>query len=307
MVKILIVGDRHSGKATFLGLLYATQVRSGSDLADTFRFHAPYESLNALSYAFQQLMSGAFPDPRTKEGLRSINLQLSYGSSETGGLLNRRRSRKAPDSPNLQLVMFGTTEDSFSNVLAGSRTEDEMWTDVYDPEALLILVDCTKLAVMGEGKDEHKKGAPMSAFDRALALLLPLVRRPSEPEERKRIHPIFLFSKFDRISPDVLNRLNIASQPPPVAETRLRNAYAETLLTHNLPRTMGELRIRGRDSVKLADPVSYFLWVRTTTVPGKPDKIEFARGEDGGWHPIYARHEYVALLDHLGKILLARR
>lgn len=306
MVKILVIGDRLSGKATFVGLLYATQVSSGSDLADQFRFHVPYESLNAISYAFQQLMSGNFPDPMTKEGMRAITFQVEYSGTE-GGAFSRIRTGRAAEAPTVNIVLFGSADDSFSNLLAGSRVEDERWTDVYDAEVLLLVVDSVNLGVKDDSKGEPKKAGPMERFDRALSLILPLVRRASEPEVRKRIHPIFLFTKFDRIPFDVVKGFNLPARPPSIAESRARVAYAESLLKPNLPRTMAELRIRERDSVKFSAPSSYFLWVRTKAVPGQPEKIEFARGQDGRWQPIYSRDEYVSLLAHLGKILEGRR
>src|SRR5947207_599332 len=78
MPHVVIVGDRESGKATFLSLLYATQVKSGSDASDAFRFHADVDSLDEISEAFEQLMSGSFPDSATKEGMRGITFHLGY-------------------------------------------------------------------------------------------------------------------------------------------------------------------------------------------------------------------------------------
>src|SRR5438046_2294320 len=75
MPHVVIVGDRESGKATFLSLLYATQVKSGSDASDAFRFHADVDSLDEISEAFEQLMSGNFPDSATKEGMRGVKFQ----------------------------------------------------------------------------------------------------------------------------------------------------------------------------------------------------------------------------------------
>src|SRR5213080_1666897 len=66
--RVVIVGDRNSGKTTFLGLLYAAQVKFGSDKADGFRFHAAFESLDEISGVFQRLMSGSFPDAATRRG-----------------------------------------------------------------------------------------------------------------------------------------------------------------------------------------------------------------------------------------------
>ena len=45
MCPAAILGDRACGKTTFLGLLYAAQVKYGTRVVDSFRFHAPLQSL----------------------------------------------------------------------------------------------------------------------------------------------------------------------------------------------------------------------------------------------------------------------
>src|SRR3989304_4316620 len=83
MLQVLIVGDRESGKTTFLTLLYAASVKSGSDKADEFRFHAPIESMETASILFQQLMAGALPHAVTKKGNDALTPHL--GSRPPGG------------------------------------------------------------------------------------------------------------------------------------------------------------------------------------------------------------------------------
>src|SRR5437899_10908282 len=94
MPRVVIVGDQNSGKTTFLGLLYAAQVKFGSDKADGFRFHAAFESLDEISGVFQRLMSGSFPDASTKEGIREIAFRLSYPKTRLR-VLSRRPQRGA--------------------------------------------------------------------------------------------------------------------------------------------------------------------------------------------------------------------
>src|SRR5437879_12336823 len=84
MPHVVIVGDRESGKATFLSLLYATQVKSGSDASDAFRFHADVDCLDEISEAVVQLMFGSFPDSASKEGLRGIWFPLGSGWAGRG-------------------------------------------------------------------------------------------------------------------------------------------------------------------------------------------------------------------------------
>src|SRR3989442_9091596 len=115
MPRVVIVGDRNSGKTTFLGLLYAAQVKFGSDKADGFRFHAAFESLDEISGVFQRLMSGSFPDAATKEGGREIAFRLSH--RRTGpGILSRRKSRGsfAECSAWFQLILRKSFEDEMA-------------------------------------------------------------------------------------------------------------------------------------------------------------------------------------------------
>src|SRR3989442_4769049 len=115
--RVVIVGDQNSGKTTFLGLLYAAQVKFGSDKADGFRFHAAFESLDEISGVFQRLMSGSFPDAATKEGVREIAFRLSH--RRTGlGILSRTKARgSSSESPrSFQLIIL----QSFQDEMAGS-------------------------------------------------------------------------------------------------------------------------------------------------------------------------------------------
>jgi hypothetical protein len=299
MLKVVIVGDRGSGKATFLGFLYMTQVRTGSDKADGFRFHTPYDSLEALSFVFQQLMSGTFPDQVTKQGVRRITFELGF--RRTGGFLSRLRGDRwmVEKTPGVHFYLMGTKGDEFSSVVAGTPIEEESWKDIYDSTVIVILVDCTKLAVPEEGK----KTGPMAMYDAALASLLRLMKRRSEPEVRKQIYPLFVFSKFDQVNREVLTGAKIGDKPPSLEEAQSRANYAEVLLKPNLPRTLTMLRTRDRDAVPFATPAHFFSWVRLGAEPGKPERIQFGRTEGGGWEPRYSTEEYLGALTYLREIV----
>src|SRR3989454_277070 len=67
-----LLGDRASGKTTFLGLLYSAQVKYGTGVQDDFRFHAPIQSLNIMSAVYEGMKDGRFPSatPAYKKMLR---------------------------------------------------------------------------------------------------------------------------------------------------------------------------------------------------------------------------------------------
>src|SRR5713226_3579785 len=112
MLRVVIVGDPESGKTTFLGLLYATEVKSGSDKADSLRFHAPLESLEAITLVYQQLMSGSFPDPVTKQAVDGIDFQLG---TRRAGLFSRRHSQ-GPDGGDFSTIHFTLLRTSVGEV-----------------------------------------------------------------------------------------------------------------------------------------------------------------------------------------------
>src|SRR5438445_10538638 len=90
MPRVVIVGGQNSGKTTFLGLLYAAQVKFGSDKAAGFRFHAAFASLDESSGVLQRLMSGSFPDRATKAGVSEIELPPAHRRPGRAVLSDRR-------------------------------------------------------------------------------------------------------------------------------------------------------------------------------------------------------------------------
>ena len=162
MPRVVIVGDRNSGKTTFLGLLYAAQVKFGSDKADGFRFHAAFESLDEISGVFQRLMSGSFPDAATKEGIREIAFRLSYPKTRLG-VLSRRRSRGASPDPSasFQLILLRSFEDEVARWRSGGSVAHGTLSGALTSDAIVIMVDATSLAVA----DEEGELATLGKYD----------------------------------------------------------------------------------------------------------------------------------------------
>src|SRR6266480_849477 len=265
MPHVVIVGDRESGKATFLSLLYATQVKSGSDASDAFRFHADVDSLDEISEAFEQLMSGSFPDSATKEGMRGITFHLGYRKAGRG-VLSRLRSRgwDAGGSIALHFILVRNVEEEMSRFRRGSSLTNADLREVLESDAIAILVDSTKLGP----RTEDRTVGPMDRYDTAVESLLSAVRRSRPRGSRRPIHPIVVFSKFDSVDPKALLTANLAGAPPHVKKTGPRSAYAEALLEASLPRT----------------------------------KIRLRRTNGAGWEPDYSADEYRALLERLWTI-----
>ncbi len=299
MLRVVIIGDPDSGKTTALGLLYATQVRSATDKMDAFRFHMPVESLEVIDPIFQQLMSGSFPDAIAKEGIAGISFQVPH--RRTGlGIVPRLRGRGGPDaSTTIRIALPRTRVEEASRLLRESSVVDDRWNDIYGSDVVVVVVDSTKLAAKGE----RAEPSPMSRYDAAVESLLMMIQRLREPTRRGFLHPIFLFTKFDRVGPEVLRASKVAQAPPRVGESRARAAYAEALLGHNMPNTLARVKARVAGGPRFGSPVYLFSWVRSEEMtPGPPERIRLRRTETAGWGPDYPHLEYLALLEYVREL-----
>ncbi len=297
MPRIVIVGDRNSGKTTFLGLLYTAQVKSGSDKADDFRFHAAFESLDEISGVFQRLMSGSFPDSATKEGIREITFRLGYRRPGRG-IFSRQRSQgwASDSSVAFHLIVLKTFEDDVARHREGSSIADASLRDAIGSDAMVIIVDARKLVAV----DDDSEPKPLAKYDAAVESLLTAVQHSRAHAERAVLHPIFVFSKFDRVDADTLRRANLESAPPAVRKKGPRAAFAKALLDPNLPKTMAKVRARERGGLEFAPPSYFFSWVRTDeTVSGRAEKVRLRRSGAVAWEPDYSSDEYLAFLECL--------
>ena len=300
MPHIVILGDRDSGKTTFLALLYAAQVKSGATRADDFRFHVDLASIEEISEAFQQLMSGSFPDSAAKEGISDINFHVGCRRSRLG-ILSRRRSKAwSPDtSASLHFVLLRNLDAEMARFRSGSSLANANLRDVLESDAMIILVDSTRLSVV----DEENPHGTMSNYDGAVESLLTALQRSRARGAPKRFHPIFLFSKFDSVSEEALRRAKIEDAPPSVRETTRRAAYARALLDTNLPKTIAKITDREVQGVRFATPSYFFSRVATEAATrDRREGVRLRRGEDGGWELDYSVDEYLALLERLRTI-----
>src|SRR5207247_11458020 len=81
-----LLGDRASGKTTFLGLLYAAQVKYGTGVQDDFRFHAPLASLNVMSAVYEGMKDARFPSATLKEEITELGFIFGYLRKVVGKL-----------------------------------------------------------------------------------------------------------------------------------------------------------------------------------------------------------------------------
>ena len=303
--RVVIVGDRNSGKTTFLGLLYAAQVKFGSEKADDFRFHASFESLDEISGVFQRLMSGAFPDSATKEGVREVTFRLSPPRPKLGFLGRRKRNSVSDDSDLFRLILLKSFEDDIARSLeTGSSVGHMTLNEALVSDAIVIMVDSTKLAV----SDEDAPHAPVAKVDAAVEALLTAIQRSRAHGEATSLHPIFVFSKFDRVSPNSLRLLNLEAAPPEVRKRGPHATYGKALVDRNMPKTITAIETRKDRGLRFGAPAYFFSWVRTDkAASGRDEKIRLRHSGAVGWEPDFSSDEYLAFLTALGDLAAASR
>src|SRR5439155_25104803 len=120
---------------------------------------------------------------------------------------------------------------------SGSSLANVNLRDVLESDAMVILVDSTRLAVVGE---ENPHGT-MSNYDGAGESLLTALQRSRARGDPERFHPIFLCSTFDSVNKKALRTAKIEDVPPGRRETTLRAAYARAPLDTNPPSTMAKM------------------------------------------------------------------
>ncbi len=300
MLNVAIVGDHGSGKTTFLGLVYATLVSTGSGKGDELRFHVAYDSMEEITGLFQRLMTGGFPDAATKEGVHGLTIELEVPGAGRG-LLSRIGSRKPEDraARTIRLSLPGSLDETMPGLAHGSTFGTGRWRDALDADVVVILADVGKLAPRGT----DPKTGPLAAFDARVESLFVAVQRWRSSGGRPRLHPVFVLTKFDSASPEVLKAANLDPAPPDAAKTAPHAAYGEALLGRNLPRTLALLRGTPGKKLRFGSPKFVFSSVSTEAgLPGSPEKIKLRRTTTGGWELDYSTDEYQAFLRWLARI-----
>jgi len=300
MPRVVIVGDRNSGKTTFLGLLYTAQVKFGSEKADDFRFHASFESLDEISGVFQRLMSGGFPDSATKEGVGEVTFRLSPPRPKLSILGWRKRNSVSDESDLFRLILLKSFEDDMARSLeTGSSIGHMTLNEALVSDAIVIMVDATELAT----SDEEAPHAPMAKVDAAVEALLTAIQRSRAHGEATSLHPIFVFSKFDRVDSKSLRLLNLEAAPPDVRRRGPHAAYGKALVDRNMPKTINAIEARRDRGLRFGALAYFFSWVRTDkAASGRTEKIQLRHSGAVGWEPDFSSEEYLAFLTHLGDI-----
>lgn len=310
-----LLGDRASGKTSFLGLLYTAQVKYGTGLADDFRFHAPMASLNVMSAVYEGMKDGRFPSATLKEEITELSFVFGYLRKIVGKLpYYIRQQNWAKPYSTLRFSAYDVSGEDIEEFIETGIASRPLIQQLLKSVVVVVLVDCSKMSTDIDTPVYRK----MLRYDSTVAKLLVSFQTYKKQEydhlkdsgvsaDAPIIYPAFVLSKFDSLKDDVLARLGLHRGFPSLEEKRARREYAEALLRVFVPQTLSQIR-GGKVAGVSMDKSAYFLsWVRTETSEGmdpvgQPRIVRTGFRPEGGGEPDFAYDEYVAFIEHFRDI-----
>src|SRR3989442_732708 len=231
-----LLGDRASGKTTFLGLLYAAQVRYGTGVQDDFRFHAPMASLGMMSAVYEGMKDGRFPSATLKEEITELGFIFGYLRKIVGKLpYYIRQQNWAHPFSTLRFSAYDVSGEDIEEFIDSGIASRPLIQQLLKSVVVGVLVDCSKMTTEID-TPVYKK---MLRYDSTVAKLIVAFQTYKKQEydrlkdsgihpEPPRIYPVFVMSKFDTLHDDVLARLGLHRGFP--ERKRQRKEYPEALL-----------------------------------------------------------------------------
>src|SRR5207253_1352305 len=243
-----LLGDRASGKTTFLGLLYAAQVKYGTGVQDDFRFHAPMGSLSLMSAVYEGMKDARFPSATLKEEITELGFIFGYLRKVVGKLpyYIRNQNWVRPFST-LRFSAYDVSGEDIEEFIETGIASRPLIQQLLKSVVVVVLVDCSKMTAEID-TPAYKK---MLRYDSTVAKLLVAFQTYKRQEydrlkdsgvkaDAPRIYPAFVLSKFDTLRDDVLARLGLHRGFP--ENKRARKDYAEALLRVFVPQTLSQIR-----------------------------------------------------------------
>jgi hypothetical protein len=296
----LVLGERGCGLTTFVGLLYTAQVRLGTENADEFRFHAARESIQQMEAVYGELGAGRFPAADVDWDRHPLSFVFGYRRGHAAWFAGGAGSSERGFST-VRLQVGGMPADVASELRDHDAILDRATLNLLRSPIQIPIVDGAWLAP----DSTSIAGLPLARYDQHLAVTLDLLRKFLASDRNKRarqMFPLFVVTKFDRVSPEALKALGAPDGSPGGWTTNTRATVGSQILRGYLPATADFLARPANDGVRLAAPEWYFSGLRTEE---KGDEVRILRrriSPFSGWEPEYPFEEYRGLLSRIGEL-----
>jgi len=297
----LVVGDRGSGLTTFVGLLYAAQLRLGTEEGDQFRFSADRESIRQLEGIYGELVAGRFPEWDADWDTHPLSFVFGFRSG-TLPRLGGAGVRHDGGFDSCRVQVGGISVESVAELAEHDAILEEPTRRLLRSPVVIPLVDASRLWPLTDEMDRR----PLGNYDRMLAATLDLLSRfvSANPHRKLRtLYPMFVVTKLDQCPAETLGRCRIPRGDPAGWPAGTRESVGENILASYLPETLRRFpTTTGRGAGTIALPKWFYSSLQL--VPG-PDGLRIARRSRipvGGWEPEYPFEEYRTLIRQLAEM-----
>jgi hypothetical protein len=316
MCPAAILGDRASGKTTFLGLLYAAQVKYGTQQGDSFRFHAPPPSLKFMGAIYEGMSGGQFPSATLKDEVTEVGFLFGYRRTVMGKLPSWiPQTRFTNPFSVLHFMAYDVSGEDVQEFIESGVAASPIIQQLLKSVVVVILVDCSKMT-LAHDSPQYKQ---MLRYDTEVAKLAVNFQTYKVQEYQRLkaqglgeglplIYPTIVLTKFDQLSDEVLAKLGLHRGIPPTNKEKERREYAEAILRVFLPQTLSQLR-GGKVAGVSFDQAAYFVsWIHTETADGGMAPVGKAQivvkdaTANSAAEPDFAYDEYVGFIEHFRDI-----
>jgi hypothetical protein len=312
MCPAAILGDRACGKTTFLGLLYAAQVKYGTRVLDSFRFHAPLQSLRLMSQVYEGMKDARFPGATLKDEMTEIGFVFGYRKAISGRLPVALKDKNWVNPfAKLAFAAYDVSGEDVQEFIETGVAASPIIQQLLKSHVVVILVDCSKMTT----EIDSPVFRQMLKYDSEVASLLVSLQTYKRQEFQRMktqgltvgspvIYPAIVLSKFDCVRDEVLVKLGLHRGVPNGEQKRKRKEYAEALLRVFMPQTLSQIRGGKVAGVNFDQAAYFFSWVRTETAEagmqpvGVPRIVRKGFSADGGAEPDFSYDDYVAFIEH---------
>ena len=316
MCPAAILGDRASGKTTFLGLLYAAQVKYGTQTGDTFRFHAPPASLKFMGSIYEGMASGQFPSATLKDEITEVGFLFGYRRTVLGKLPSWvPQSKWLNPFSVLHFMAYDVSGEDVQEFIESGVASSPIIQQLLKSMVVVILVDCSKMTLQHDSP-QYKQ---MLRYDTEVAKLAVNFQTYKVQEFQRLkaqgmadglplIYPAIVLTKYDQISDEVLAKLGLHRGIPSTDKEKARRDYAEAILRVFLPQTLAQLRGGKVAGVSFDQSAYFFSWIKTQTAEGGMAPVGRSQivvkdaSAQGAAEPDYSYDEYVGFIEHFRDI-----
>ena len=312
MCPAAILGERACGKTTFLGLLYAAQVKYGTRVTDSFRFHAPLQSLRLMSQVYEGMKDSRFPGATLKDEMTHIEFMFGYRKSLAGRLPAALKEKNWVNPfAKLTFAAYDVSGEDVQEFIDSGVAASPIIQQLLKSHVVVILADCSRMTTAIDSPPFRQ----MLHYDSEVATLLVSLQTYKKQEQSRMqsqglgggspiIYPAIVLSKFDSLRDDVLAKLGLHRGIPDPSKTRQRKEYAEALLRVFMPQTLSQIRGGKVAGISFDNAAYFFSWVRTEAAEagmqpvGAPRIVRKEFSAEGGAEPDFSYDDYVGFIEH---------